>query len=141
MFHTRVVSVKTLDQLLLGEDLPTAGIGGYVSYVGRRSMRRQSKANERFFTRHLEVENSPSLLLIVRLRMLLYRDGSQVHVGDHAVHGTAAAVDDDVIEGDEVARLGLEEPGFFLPCDECGRVLINPGSDDWEDVALVRHGA
>jgi hypothetical protein len=48
MFHTRVVGAKTLEQLLLGEDLPTAGIGGYVSYVGRRSRRRQSKANEPF---------------------------------------------------------------------------------------------
>jgi hypothetical protein len=48
MFHTRVVGAKTLEQLLLGEDLPTAGIGGYVSYVGRRSRRRQSKANQRF---------------------------------------------------------------------------------------------
>jgi hypothetical protein len=37
-----------LEQLLLGEDLPTAGIGGYVSYVGRRSWRRQSKAIEGF---------------------------------------------------------------------------------------------
>lgn len=45
------------------------------------------------------------------------------------------------IEGDEVARWGLEEPGFLLLCDECGRVLINPGSDDWEDVAFVRRGA
>ena len=48
MFHTRVVGAKTLEQLLLGEDLPTAGIGGYVSYVGRRSRRRQSKAIERW---------------------------------------------------------------------------------------------
>ena len=47
MFHTRVVGAKTLEQLLLGEDLSTAGIGGYVSYVGRRSRRRQSKANQR----------------------------------------------------------------------------------------------
>jgi hypothetical protein len=48
MFHTRVVGAKTLEQLLLGEDLPTAGIGGYVSYVGRRSRRRQCKAIGRF---------------------------------------------------------------------------------------------
>jgi hypothetical protein len=44
-----VVGAKTLEQLLLGEYLPTAGIGGHVSYVGRRSRRRQSKAIERFF--------------------------------------------------------------------------------------------
>jgi hypothetical protein len=44
------------------------------------------------------------------------------------------------IEGDEVARWGLEEPGFLLLCDQCGRVLINPGSADWEDVAFIRRG-
>jgi hypothetical protein len=47
MFHTRVVGAKTLEQLLLGKDLAMAGIGGYVSYIGRRSRRRQSKAKER----------------------------------------------------------------------------------------------
>jgi hypothetical protein len=73
--------------------------------------------------------------------MLLYRDGSEIRVGDHVVHSTAAAVVEDVIEGDEVARWGLEEPGFLLLCDQGGRVLINPGSADWEDVAFTRRGA
>ena len=72
--------------------------------------------------------------------MLHYHDGLPVHVGDHVVHGTAAAVVEEIIEGDEVTRWELEEPGFLLVCDECGRVLINPGSADWEDVALIRRG-
>lgn len=73
--------------------------------------------------------------------MLLYRDGSEVRVGDHVVHSTATAVVEDVIEDNEVARWGLEEPGFLLLCDQCGRVLINPGSAEWEDVAFIRRGA
>jgi hypothetical protein len=73
--------------------------------------------------------------------MLFYRDGSEVRAGDHVVHSTAAAVVEALIEGDEVARWGLEEPGFLLLCDRCGRVVINPGSADWEDVAFIRRGA
>ena len=73
--------------------------------------------------------------------MLHYRDGRPVHVGDHVVHGTAAAMVEQIIEGDEVTSWDLEEPGFMLVCDECGRVLINPRSADWEDVALIRRGA
>ena len=72
--------------------------------------------------------------------MLLYRDGSEVRVGDHVVHSTASAAIEEIIEGDEVARWVLEEPGFLLLCDQCGRVLINPGSADWEDVAFIRRG-
>lgn len=73
--------------------------------------------------------------------MLFYRDGSEVRVGDHVAHSTAAAIVEELIEGDEVARWGLEEPGFLLLCDQCGRVLINPGSADWEDVAFIHRGA
>jgi hypothetical protein len=73
--------------------------------------------------------------------MLLYRDGNQVRVGDHVVHDAALAVVEAMIEGNEVARWGLEEPGFLLLCDHCGRVLIAPGSADWEDVDFVRRGA
>jgi hypothetical protein len=89
------------------------------------------------------VPGGPALVhsLLEGLRVLLYRDGSQVHVGDHVVHASAAAVVEGVIEGDEVANWGLQEPGFLLMCDECGRVLINPGSADWEDVAFVRRSA
>jgi len=72
--------------------------------------------------------------------MLHYRDGTQVCVGDQAVHATAAAIVEDVIEDDEVARWELEEPGILLRCDQCGLVLINPGSADWEDVTFVRRG-
>jgi hypothetical protein len=55
--------------------------------------------------------------------MLHYRDGRPVHVGDHVVHGTAAAIVEQIIEGDEVTSWDLKEPGFMLVCDECGRVL------------------
>ena len=73
--------------------------------------------------------------------MLHYCDGRQVQVGDHVVHGTVAAIVGQIIEGDEVASWDLEEPGFMLVCDACGRVLINPRSADWEDVTLIRRGA
>lgn len=73
--------------------------------------------------------------------MLHYRDGRPVHVGDHVVHGTAAAIVERIIEGDEVTSWDLKEPGFMLVRDECGRVLISPRSADWEDVALIRRGA
>jgi hypothetical protein len=72
MFHTRVVGAKTLEQLLLGEDLPTAGIGGYVSYVGRRSRRRQSKAIERW--RYILLINRRFLLLLWCLSRLLAKN-------------------------------------------------------------------
>ena len=72
--------------------------------------------------------------------MLLYRDRTQVRVGDNILHSTAAAVVEVIIEGDEIAHWDLEEPGFMVLCEECGRVLINPGSADWEDVAFIRRG-
>lgn len=70
--------------------------------------------------------------------MLYYRDGTEIRIGDHVRHSTALAVVEQLIEGEEVADWGIEEPGFMLVCHECGRVLISPGSEDWEDVAFVR---
>jgi len=69
--------------------------------------------------------------------MLHYKDGRVVRLGDRVRHASAAAVIETVIEGEEVARWELESPGFMLLCTQCGRVLIEPGSADWEDVALV----
>jgi hypothetical protein len=66
--------------------------------------------------------------------MLRYFDGTEVHVGDHVRHATADAVVETVIEGEEIARWGVESPGFMLLCDHCGHVFIEPGSYDWEDV-------
>jgi hypothetical protein len=72
--------------------------------------------------------------------MMFYLDGNQVRVGDQVLHSTASAVVEEIIEGDEVLRWEIEGPGFMLICDECGRVLIEPNSYDWEDVSLVRRG-
>lgn len=72
--------------------------------------------------------------------MLRYYDGTEVRVGDRVRHATAEAVVETLIEGDDVVRWDIEAPGFLLLCDQCGRVLIEPGSDDWEDVALILIG-
>jgi hypothetical protein len=69
--------------------------------------------------------------------MLYYHDGHEVRLGDSVRHASAEAVVETVIEGDEVARWDLEAPGFMILCTKCGRVLIEPGSYDWEDVSFV----
>jgi hypothetical protein len=56
--------------------------------------------------------------------MLIYLDGTEVRVGDRVVHGTAAAV----VEGDDLERWELEEPGFLVVCEQCGRVYVEVGS-------------
>lgn len=73
--------------------------------------------------------------------MLYYQDGSEVHVGDHVRHSHADAVIETIIEGDEVDSWQIKEPGFLLRCEECGRVLVNPGSFDWKDVLLIHREA
>ena len=73
--------------------------------------------------------------------MLYYQDGQEVHVDDFVLHASAEAVVETIIEGEEVAHWELETPGFMLLCVQCGRVLIEPGSHDWEDVSLVGRGA
>ena len=70
-----------------------------------------------------------------------YLDGAEVRVGDHVLHSNAEAIIESIIEGDEVASWGIEVPGFMILCNQCGRVLIEPGSDDWEDVAFVGRDA
>lgn len=69
---------------------------------------------------------------------MLYFDGTQVQVGDHIMHSTAAAVVEELIKVDDLANWGLEQPGFMIICDQCSRVLIEPGDADWEDVRFVR---
>ena len=69
--------------------------------------------------------------------MLHYRNGSEVLVGDRVFFDNAPAVVEEVIEGDDLAEWELDEPGFMLLCKKYGRILINPGSADWEDVALT----
>ncbi len=62
-------------------------------------------------------------------------------IAPKSVSATISAIVEDLIEGEEVARWGLEEPGFLLLCDQCCRILINPGTADWEDVVFIRRGA
>jgi hypothetical protein len=72
--------------------------------------------------------------------MLSYRDGREVRVGDSVRHASAEAIVEQVVEGPEVALWEIPAPGFTLICVDCGRVLIVPGTHDWEDVSLVRRG-
>ena len=72
--------------------------------------------------------------------------GGSTNAVVHLLSGVAAksrpeAVVENIIEGHKVASWGHEEPGFLLTCAECGRVLINPNSADWEDVAFVHRWA
>ena len=104
---------------------------------------------------HWTIENSLHYVWDVTLR----EDACRVRSGSapqvlaavrnavvHLLSGVAAksrpeAVVENIIEGHKVASWGHEEPGFLLTCAECGRVLINPSSADWEDVAFVRRWA
>ena len=69
--------------------------------------------------------------------MLRYYDGTEVHIGDGVFHAGAKATVEAIVEGDEISRWGIERAGFLLLCEQCGMVLIEPGSLDWEDVSLV----
>ncbi len=73
--------------------------------------------------------------------MLQYRDNLEVRIGDRVRHANAEAVIEIIIEGEEVAHWGIETSGFMILCTECGRILIEPGSADWEDVVLVNRNA
>jgi hypothetical protein len=73
--------------------------------------------------------------------MLHYQDGNEVRVGDLITHARAQASVEYVIEFGDAAQYGLLGPGFMIQCNECGRVLIEPESADWEDVRLVGRGA
>ncbi len=65
--------------------------------------------------------------------MLFYKDRSKIRTCDHVKF----YLGDAVVEGDEVERWQLEEPGFMLLTEQYGRIMVNPGSADWEDVLLV----
>jgi hypothetical protein len=72
--------------------------------------------------------------------MLWYHDGNEVRAGDHVRYADTEAVVETIIEEEEVARWGLEKPGFMLLSNEWGHVLMEPGTYDWEEVALVGRG-
>jgi len=70
--------------------------------------------------------------------MLLYDDCVTVQVGDRVTHHGVPAIVESIHDAAELLRWGLEEEsGFMIVCDQCGRVLINPGSYDWEDVSFL----
>ncbi len=73
--------------------------------------------------------------------MLRYRDGEEIRADDHVRHAGAPAFVEALVVGEDAEDQGLEGPGFLLVCGQCGRVLIEAGSYDWEDVAFVRRGA
>jgi hypothetical protein len=72
--------------------------------------------------------------------MFRYRDGTEILAGDHIRHAGASAFVDRLVLGEEAEDWGLEESGFLIVCEQCGRVMIEPGSYDWEDVEFVRRG-
>lgn len=72
--------------------------------------------------------------------MFRYRDGNEIHVGDHVRHAGASAYVEQLVVGEDAESWGLDESGFLLICEQCGRILIEPGSYDWEDVEFVRRG-
>lgn len=73
--------------------------------------------------------------------MFRYRDGTEIRADDHVLHAGAPALVEQFVVGEDVEAWGLDRPGFLLVCEQCGRVLIEPGSYDWEDVEFVRRGA
>jgi len=70
--------------------------------------------------------------------MLFYKGGYEVRVGDQVEFDDGEAVVEDIVEGNEVERWQLEQPGFLLVCARFGRIMINPGCSDWEEIVLVR---
>jgi hypothetical protein len=69
--------------------------------------------------------------------MLRYHDQSEVRAGDRVLHSRDPATVEEIIEGDKIADWGVDSAGFMIVCDRCGRVFIEPGSADWEDVSLL----
>jgi hypothetical protein len=69
--------------------------------------------------------------------MLHYHDESDVRTGDCVLHSRDRATVEELIEGDKIAAWGVESAGFMIVCERCGRVFIEPGSADWEDVSLL----
>ena len=69
--------------------------------------------------------------------MMYDTDGTSVETGDRVTHAQAPAVVETIIEGADLLDWNVDGPGFMILCDQCGRVFIEPGSADWEDVAFV----
>jgi hypothetical protein len=69
--------------------------------------------------------------------MLFYKDGNEVRAGDRVTFLSGDAVVERIVEGDELEEWQLDEPGFLLVCEQFGRIMVNPGSSDWEEVGLV----
>ena len=69
--------------------------------------------------------------------MLFYPDQSEVCVGDRVLHSRDRAMVEALVEGDEIVNWGVNVAGLMIVCERCGRVFIEPGSADWEDVFLL----
>lgn len=72
--------------------------------------------------------------------MLNYPDGTPVHIADHIVYDGTEGVVETIVEGDDVERWDLDEPGILVLCDEFGRLFIPNDPDLWRDVTFVRRG-
>ena len=72
--------------------------------------------------------------------MLRYHDHTEVRVGDRVLHSDDAATVEVLIGDDKTADWGVSAAGFMIVCERCGRVFIEPGSADWEDVSLQSRG-
>jgi hypothetical protein len=69
--------------------------------------------------------------------MLRYHDQSEVRAGDRVLHSQDPATVEELVEGNKIADRGVGSSGFMIDCERCGRVFIEPGSADWEDVTLL----
>ena len=69
--------------------------------------------------------------------MLHYQDQSEVRAGDQVLHSRDRATVEELIEGGKIADWGVDSAGFMIVCERCGRVFIEPGSADWEEVSLL----
>ncbi len=69
--------------------------------------------------------------------MLFCKDGIEIRVADRVTFGPGEGVVEDIVEGDEVERWGLDRPGFLLIRETFGRLLITAGGSDREDFVLV----
>ena len=63
-----------------------------------------------------------------------------MRVGDKVRHATSAAIVEDIIDANTMAKWGVKTPGVMLLCEECGNVFVEPGDYDWEDVTFIRRG-
>ena len=71
---------------------------------------------------------------------MYYSNNSEVRIGDDVLYSGTPAIVEEVIEVDQIDTWKLDEPGFMIVCEQYGRILINPGNADWEDIEFVRRG-